>query len=245
MRFKDLKKRFMEKVKGIPEECRPAMYAWLCARTAQELRIAFENRRRQLDDTKDVFWNELPEEFQRAMAVFAEPELLKQLRNLEDRHARNAEKLFSQTRWYNAVILPAAEGVGMGPLLAGEFLWHIGTIGRFPSFGKLVAYAGLHVMPDGTAPSRRRGHKVTWNPKLRTTLFKLTEVWNKMPDCVWRARWDAWKEHYARTRPELLEERSKDGTPCGRGHIHNMARRKIQRQFLRNLYDLWREYEAE
>src|SRR5690606_15281729 len=129
------------------------------------------------------------------------------------------------------------EGVGLGPMLAGEFLWTIGSAKRFATFGKIVKYAGLDVR-SGKAPKRQKGQRVTWNPQLRTALYKITEVWNRMPDCVWRARWDGWKVRYAENRPEILEEKG------GKGHIHNMARRKIQREFLRNLWTLWCEFEG-
>jgi len=56
--------------------------------------------------------------------------------------------------------------------------------------------------------------------------------------------WDNYKMAYRLTRPEILAEVSKNKKPCGEGHIHNMARRKVQREFLRNLYYLWLEYEG-
>lgn len=231
--YKELVKRFVEKVRGIPEECRPAVIVWYMARAVQRSRIALSNRMQQVEDGKKVFWAEVPDEFKALMVV--DPEYKKQLEELEEEYVRRAEKLFRSTAWYNEVPVPAAEGVGMGPMIAGDLLWAIGTVSRFPTFGKLVAYAGLSVGPDGRAPRRKKGRKSRWNSKLRTALFKLSEVWwtnPKIADNPWKARWEAWEAWYAENRPGLTQ-----------AHVHNMARRRVQREFLRNLYTLWREYE--
>jgi len=247
--YEELVERFREKAMGIPKECWTALFFWQLAIRTQEARIALENQLRQtLNISAKVFWTDgLPDEIRDVMKVdesgFPASEKLDMLRQLENKYVRLTEKELQKTKWYNEVALPAAESKGLGPMLAGGLLWTIGSAGRFATFGKIVKYAGLHVSHEGKAPKRAKGQRVDWNPKLRTLLFKLTEVWNKMPDSVWRAQWDAWKQIYTETRPEILEEVSAGGTPCGKGHIHNMARRKVQREFLRNLYGLWLDYE--
>lgn len=240
-KFEQLVERFKTKVNMIPEDCRQAILYWHMAKRVQENRIAMMNRLSQIIKMgQRVFWTDnIPDEIRVIMAE--DPKQIKKIVQLEDKFTRLCEKKFLQSRWYNEVALPAAENVGLGPMLAGSFLWTIGDAKRFPSFGRIVRYAGLDVTREGKAPKRRKGQKVTWNPELRTALYKLTEVWNRMPNCVWRARWDAIKAAYVETRPELLEAKTKDGRPCGKGLIHNMARRKVQREFLRNLYHLWLE----
>jgi hypothetical protein len=241
LKFEELVKRFRAKVNMIPEDTRRAIIYWHMAKRIQKSRMAMMNRVGQLYKIgKKVFWTDnVPEEFQVMMRE--DPKQIKTVANIEDTYARRCAKEFESSRWYNEVALPAAENVGLGPMMAGGLLWTIGDAKRFPTFGRIVRYAGLDVTPQGKAPKRAKGQKVTWNPELRTTLYNLTEVWNRMPECIWRARWDAYKAVYMETRPEILEEKSKKGTPCGQGHIHNMARRKVQREFLRNLYTLWCE----
>lgn len=246
-KFETLVERFRQKVASMPTECHRAIFYWRMGVYTQEARIALENRLRQTTKIAEkVFWADgLPETVQATMEIVEDntgkSELVK-LRKLEDQFFRRCRKEFEQTRWYNEVAFAAAEGQGMGPTYAGALLWTIGDAKRFPSFGKIVRYAGLDVQ-DGKAPKRRRGQRVTWNPDLRTALFKLTETWNRMPDSTWRGMWDGYKEFYRNNRPDLLETKNAKGDDVSKGKIHNMARRKVQREFLRNLYGLWLGYE--
>lgn len=238
LRYEELVERFRQRVAGIPEECHDAIMFWQFAKETQRTRIAAENKLRQVVGMgKKVFYadGELPERLSTVL-VKGDARYFDHLRKQEAAFARQADRAFKETRWFTEVAVPAAEGVGMGPMMAGEFLWHIGSAKRFATFGKIVAYAGLHVV-NGKAPKRAKGQKVTWNPNVRTALYKISENWNRQPNSAWRARWDGWKIWYEENRPEILEKKG------GRGHIHNMARRKVQREFLRNLWTLWVEYE--
>lgn len=243
--FEILAERFRAKMVLIPAECHEAIMYWKMAREVQKARIAAENKLRQVIAAgQKVFFagDGIPDGIKAVMAKGGDLKHFEELRKKEDSLIRACETAFKKTRWYNEVALAAAEGIGLGPALAGDLLWIIGGASRFPTFGRLVRYAGLDVR-DGKSPKRAKNERITWNPALRTTLYKLTEVWNKMPECIWRARWDGWKAWYAENRPNVLEEKSSKGVPCGQGHIHNMARRKVQREFLRNLWTLWMEYE--
>jgi len=234
--FEKLVEAFRRKVNSIPEECRNAVFYWLLFDRTQRSRIAFQNRLTQTQEAaKRTFWSEgIPPEIQEALVPVEEGStFMAKLKSEEQKHLRKCKKEFEKTIWYNEVAVAAAEGDSMGPAIAGALLWRIGSVRRFPSFGKFVRYAGLDVTPDGKAPRKSKGNKVTYNPQLRATLFRLSEVWLRSKG-VWRGRWDAWKAHY-RARPDLAEENP--------GHIHNMARRKILREFLRNLYARWSEYE--
>ena len=247
-KFEELVRRFREKISNIPEECHAALMYWKIGHEYQETRIAGENKLRQISKvSKNVFWDDtLPNDIRKAL-VDGEAKYLPEFVKREKNYINQAEKCFKKTQWYNEVAIPAAEGYGLGPSIAGELLWTIGCASRFPTFGRFVKYAGLDVTPEGKAPKRKKGTKVTWNPKLRTALYKLTEVWNRNPECVWRARWDGHKAFYRDKYPEkeTYEVNGEKKTRYNDGHIHNMARRKIQREFLRNLYMLWLEYEQE
>jgi len=246
--YKELVERFRKKVSMIPQECWPAVFYWRLAVQTQKQRIRLANQLMQtVNVAQKVFWAEgIPDEIKATLEFDADgvpaARKLSFLKQQEDRFARLCEKEFKKTRWYSEVAVAAAEGEGMGPMIAGGLLWTIGSARRFPSFGCLVKYAGLDVV-NGKAPKRRKGQMFTWNPLLRVTLFKLADVWFKNRHGIWRARWDAYDAWYRENRPEILKEFSKKGKSCGEGHIRNMARRKVQRDFLRNLYALWLEYE--
>lgn len=243
--FEALVERFRAKMSLVPKECHEAIMLWKMAREVQQARLAAENKLRQVIAVgQKVFFtgDDVPDGIKLVMSKGRDSKHFDELRKKEESLMRSCETAFKKTRWYNEVALAAAEGIGLGPALAGDLLWTIGGASRFATFGKIVRYAGLDVR-GGKSPKRAKGERITWSPVLRTALYKLTEVWNKMPDSIWRARWDGWKAWYAENRPEVLEEKSSKGVLCGQGHIHNMARRKIQREFLRNLWTLWMEYE--
>lgn len=61
---------------------------------------------------------------------------------------------------------------GIGPRLAGLLIANLQPIDRFPTVGKLWAYAGLHVK-DGKAVRRTKGEKANWNAELKTTAWKI------------------------------------------------------------------------
>ena len=272
--FDELQERFIKKMKMIPEECLPAVGYWYAFTKVQKSRIALTNQLFQVIGDKKgkrVFWASevLPPEVREGMAHYYQlaigakkelyerlkqvvkeqdsdfeiPDFYKPLNSVEDSLARRVDSLIRKTRWYNEVLLPVAE-VGVGGVLAVPLLVAIGDAKRFPSFGRLVSYAGLDVTKDGKAPKREKGKPFKKSQLLRKTLFLITEVWNKMPDCKWRIMWDTWKLWYEQHRPWILEEKTKEGKPCGKGHIHNMARRKVQREFLRELYNRWYVWES-
>ncbi len=253
-KYEVLVERFRQKVASIPEECHEAIMLWKLTREVQKHRIAAENSVRQtVDIGNKVFWagEDMPDllrtYMQKAHASQKEGSakyFFHDLHYREGQLTRLCEKAFKQTTWFHEVVYAAAEGVGMGPMMAGSFLWTIGDAKRFETFGKIVKYAGLHVTPEGKAPKRKKGGKVDWSPDLRTALFKVTEVWNRMPNCTWRAMWDAHKVLYREKFPEKEKYKvnGEEKTRYNDGHIHNMARRKVQREFLRNLYHLWLDY---
>lgn len=232
--YQELRKAFQEKVNGIPEECHEALIVWRLFQHTQKLRIAIANKARQAEGIESkVFWAKgIPDVFTNGLLILGQ--YRDTLQKDEQKLARRADKLMRETEWFRTVARPAAENNGMGGILACELMWCIGKASRFASFGKIVRYAGLHVWPNGKAPGRRKGYKIDYNIKLKRALFNLTEVWLKDADGIWRARWDAYKSAEAEKHPDLKK-----------GHIHNRSRRLVQREFFRNLYSLWVEYEKE
>jgi len=270
LKFDDLHGQFIAKMKMIPEECLEAVGYWYAYEKIQKSRIALTNQYLQVaGGGKRVFWASevLPSDVRDGMAryytlaigakkamyeivktviqgedvEFGILELNKPLNSVEDSLARKIDKSIRETTWFNEVLQPTAK-VGIGGILAVPLLVAIADAKRFNSFGRLVSYAGLDVTKAGRAPKREKGKPFKKSHLLRKTLYLITESWNKMPDCKWRIMWDTWKLWYEENRPELLQEVSKEGKHCGKGHIHNMARRKVQREFLRELYTRWYEW---
>jgi hypothetical protein len=232
--YKELLERFERKVHSIPEDSVMAVMYWRRLKAIQGARQNFDHQMRQINqkDSK-VFWASLPQEIQAAILPLENDEMRKIYDREEAKHECRIKKELKGSVWYNTVALPAAEHYGLGPLVACQILWCIGDVRRFASFGKLVKYAGLDVRPNGEAPRRKKGAKTGYCAQLHTALYLLAEQWNRNKDCTWRARIDAWKFFYSEKHPEWKKSR-----------VQLAAFRKVEREFLRNLYILWNQMEG-
>lgn len=139
---------------------------------------------------------------------------------------------------------------GIGPCLAGSLYASIEDIARFANVSKLWKYAGQDVK-DGSAPRRKKGEKITWDPFLRMTIYKITDSFVKQnPEkCIYRKEYDKKKEYYRELHPEPIDtgKKNKKGQPIYNYtdmHIHNMAKRKAGKLFLEHLWVRWRELEG-
>jgi len=139
---------------------------------------------------------------------------------------------------------------GIGPCLAGSLYAGVQDIARFETVSKLWKYCGQDVV-DGHAPKRKRGEKITWNPFLRMTVYKVTDSFLKQnPDkCLYRWLYDEHKAIYRSRYPEKADSgrRTKSGGIIWNYtdlHIHNMAKRKAGKIFLEHLWAEWRRLEG-
>ena len=127
-------------------------------------------------------------------------------------------------------------------------------IERFHSVSALWKYAGLNVerfcrdcektVPDeamtcrfcnggnlwGRAPKRRKGQKITWNPRLKKVCFNVGECIVRVTSGPYRAFYDEYRAFY----DEKYPKRSK-------GHRYAMAKRKTVKLFLSHLFQMWYE----
>lgn len=78
------------------------------------------------------------------------------------------------------------------------------------------------------APRRRRGQKVTWNPKLRSVCRNIGKSFVMNMSSQYRPHYDENKEFYNRKDPHLSD-----------GHRDARARRKTVKLFLSHLYEMW------
>jgi hypothetical protein len=256
--FEENRRRFREKMARIPEECHLAMGALYTQRKIQQERMRQNNRANQLVEGKRVFWADvLPRDmlvpmvgmFKGTIDPLAKQEeeaalLLHRgyvwIRDENDPTAPKKRlvlgKGMRETAWYKEVAIPSAHGVGMsednGTLSAAKILWAFGSASRFPSFGCIVRYARL-APEDGKAPGRAKGKRIHYNPSAWQALYDLSEALAKMPDCHWRMMWDAFKAQASQNHPDWPKWK-----------IHAWGRRKMLREFLRELYDTWLAWEA-
>ena len=238
--FAELLERFKAKFALIPVEYHVAL-GWLYVyRQIQDQRKRLQNRATQLSGEGDrrVFWaNLLSEEMTAPMSLVISASA-GAIKKSEAAAAAQVSRLMGESSWYTEVASPAARGVGMstpaGALSAAKILDAYGSVRRFGTFGQIIRYSRL-APEDGKAPRRASGKRIKYNPRAWQALFDLSEVWNRLPTCHWRLRWDAWKEYYRAAHP--------DEKAYPKGRIHNMARRKVLREFLHELWDLWHAWE--
>jgi hypothetical protein len=257
--FEELLARFKDKMDRIPQECHLAMGALYIYQKIQEERKRQANRANQMSEGKRVFWSQvLPKEMLPPMVGIFE-KAVEPLRKQEEeaelllrtgfvwrkkdetkpdspRYRLTLGQGLRDTAWYKEVAVPSAHGVGMsednGTLSAAKILWAFGSASRFPSFGCIVRYARL-APEDGKAPGRAKGKRIHYNPSAWQALYDLSEAWAKMPDCHWRMMWDAFKAQASQNHPDWPKWK-----------IHAWGRRKMLREFLRELYDTWLAWEA-
>lgn len=246
--FEELRKRFLAKYEKIPVEYHEAL-GWLYVyQKQQDNRKRVANRALQLTEGKRVFWVELVgSELARVMAEgmkvvhtkTGDVDVTTFMEKQEDYAAARIHACLAKTTWYRDVAVIAAHGFGMsdrsGTLTAAKILDAFGSPSRFATFGSVIRYARL-APENGKAPRPTRGAVVHYSPKAWQALYDLSESWLKMASCDWRQKWDAWKEVYRAKYP--------DEKTHPKMRIHQMGRRKVIREFLHELWDLWREWEA-
>lgn len=118
---------------------------------------------------------------------------------------------------------------GVGPLIAGGLLGWIEDVEKFATISKLWKYCGLAVDADGKAIRRKKGEKISWNPRMKTLCWKLGESFVKTKG-GYRKIYDDFRENYERKYPNETK-----------AHIYLMAKRKTVKVFLAHLHQVWSE----
>lgn len=127
---------------------------------------------------------------------------------------------------------------GLGPSLSAQIISQV-DITLCSSVSVMWKWCGLGVT-DGEADRRRKGEKVSYNPRLKTILLK------KLGDSFLKSRspyrdiYDHWIEVYTErnaNEPDPEKRRTE-------AHIKNMARRKMVMRFVSHLWVVWREIEG-
>lgn len=100
-------------------------------------------------------------------------------------------------------------------------------IERFDTVSSVWKYAGLDVV-EGKAPKKKKGQKITWNPKLRSVGYNIGESLVKTVKGQYRPWYDKFKEEEVRRHPDL-----------SRGHLDRRARRKTVKLFISHMFEVW------
>lgn len=132
---------------------------------------------------------------------------------------------------------------GIGPALSASLVAWI-DISKFDNISKLWRYCGQAVI-DGRSERRVKGEKIHYSPILKMTCWKIGEQFVKQGD-YYREVYDRAKKYLREKYPEKMDSgrKSKKGEIIWNytdGHVHAMARRKAVKQFLADLWIVWRK----
>jgi len=110
-------------------------------------------------------------------------------------------------------------------------------IEAFANPSKLFAFCGLDVR-NGKAPRRVRGQResVTWSPEMRVLSWKIAEQFIK------QGRY--YRQVYLSARQIYDAREDLQKGKGAKGHRYNMAKRKMVKQFLTDLWVAWRKLEG-
>jgi hypothetical protein len=116
-------------------------------------------------------------------------------------------------------------------IMAASFVAFSGGVDRFPTVAALNKYCGEHVTPEGTAPKRRKGQNVDWNPRLRTVLYQLSST-------IIKNRTNPWRLFYedARAAEMAVHDQKHPGCKTKEGHCTMRAMRKMVKEIIKRFY---------
>jgi transcription initiation factor IIE alpha subunit len=127
---------------------------------------------------------------------------------------------------------------GIGPILSARLIKNFGDCSQYDTVSKLWAHCGYHVLPNGTAPKRRKGHEIHYSPKLKTFVWQISDSLMKLNKGIYRQVYNTEKEKQLNREYEPGELTDKypsyeeEDTHITRGHAHNRALRKSVKIFL-------------
>jgi hypothetical protein len=136
---------------------------------------------------------------------------------------------------------------GIGTVLSANLIKEFGDCSRFETPAHLWSYCGLSVV-GGVAPKRVRGEVSSFNPRLRTLTWKISDCLMKSNKGLYRNIYDTEKVKHANRDFEKGELKEKYGRPYEDDetklrpiHVHNIALRKMRKIFMANFWSASRE----
>ncbi len=171
-------------------------------------------------------------------------DIMEESMDLENKYKRAMLDFVSQEDIYQDFLKKVR---GIGPVLSAKIIKTLGDCSNFETVSKLWAYCGLHVV-DGKAPKRKKGERISFNPKLRSLIWNISMSLLKQNKAFYRKTYDCEKEkQYNKQYPNgiLFKNYGKPyketDVKLSKGHIHNRALRKMGKIFLDHYWHCTRE----
>ncbi len=168
--------------------------------------------------------------------------ILKNLAAEEKKREKELVDVLKTIPVYESVFEPIE---GMGPLIAARIIVAIGDIRRFSTKGKLKAYCGVHVLPDGSFPRKRSGHVANWNNDARTAFFLCGDQFNRRTESEWGKKLLAYKVQFRAKHSEVKTDNGKGITVSkySKGHTLKMAKWRTVTKLCEYIWSKWWELE--
>ena len=175
--------------------------------------------------------------------------LEKQLKVFEDLEATKEKEIAKLIKKQPLWLTYLKDVKGIGPLYAANLLGYIGNIKRFPTVSSLWKYAGLAVV-NGQSDRRIKGQHISYNPYLKTLcLGKIADNFvrsGKKNAGTYRILYDKYKAEEQEKHPEPVKSTKTTGPKqfYTKGHIEKLTRRKVVKEFVKELYLQWQTVET-
>ena len=115
---------------------------------------------------------------------------------------------------------------GISAILSANLLKEFGYCEKAPNISSLWKYTGMHV-ENGEAPVRKKGEKLSFNAKLRTLCYKISDSFVKQRTPFYREIYDKEKERQVGLMNEVLNKLSKEQEK----ELKKIKKRKEKRDF--------------
>lgn len=162
--------------------------------------------------------------------------LVKESKNFETKYKKLIHNWLKEQEIYKKFLKQIK---GIGPIIVARLIKNFGDCSQYDTSSKLWAHCGYGVEKDGTAPKKQKGKEISYNPKLRTFVWNISDSLMKLnKNGFYRQTYVEEKER------QLAEEYEKgylaskwngyqaDDTKLSKGHAHARALRKMVKIFL-------------
>ena len=132
---------------------------------------------------------------------------------------------------------------GIGPIIAASLISQI-DITKAEHASSVWKYCGLAVdLETGKAERREKGKKISWNPFLKKTCWKIGESFVKSKG-KYRTIYDTSKKYYQEKFPKEVKDTKSKRVFYTKGHIHALSKRRAVKLFLADFWVEWRKLEG-
>lgn len=183
----------------------------------------------------------LTEEYDYVMECW---EIMKDAKKLEKKFQDAMKTFISKEAVYNEFLSKIR---GIAEILSANLIKEFGDCSKYDTVSKLWAHSGNNVV-DGLAPRLRKGENISFNPRLRTLTWKLSDSLMKQNKGVYKDIYNKEKEKQLGITYDIgiLQEKygkpyKKEDTAISQGHAHNRALRKMRKIFLDHYWCASRE----